>query len=202
MISAATQQVGKPITALSNMREGILLVLIAWILLSIGLLALIASLWLAIITTRHIEIAGVAPRVSLLVAAVLAIVGAVVGLVGFYFKFIPGVTELARADSRFDTARTLIKIGYVWGLILVVIGIPLLLVIIGILVLVVGYILLLLGYIGVIILSFKLNDVYPNALYLAAAILFIISMIVPVVGVVSWILLYVALGDTINKLRA
>ncbi|MEM1745956.1 MAG: hypothetical protein QXZ45_03895 [Candidatus Nezhaarchaeales archaeon] len=64
---------------------------------------------------------------------------------------------------------------------------------------IVGYILLILGYVGVIILCFKLNEVEQNTLYLVAGIMFIIAIFISIVGFVAWILLYVALGDSIRK---
>ncbi|MDH5815874.1 MAG: hypothetical protein QE164_03655 [Candidatus Nezhaarchaeota archaeon] len=64
---------------------------------------------------------------------------------------------------------------------------------------IVGYILLILGYVGVIILCFKLNEVEQNTLYLVAGIMFIIAIFISIVGFVAWILLYVALGDSIKN---
>ena len=201
VVSTATQQAAGIIAAFSRMREGILLILAAWVLLGVGFLSLVATALLSVFRPGKVGFTDAAPGMTLL-ALVLLVVGAIVGIIGFYFKFIPGISELARADPRFGTARALIKVGYVWGLVLVVVGTPLLLVLVGLLVLAIGFVLLLLGYIGIIILSFKLNEAYPNTLYVVAAVLFIVSIVFPLAGVVSWILLYVALGDTINKLRA
>ncbi|MCS7099207.1 MAG: DUF973 family protein [Sulfolobales archaeon] len=201
MVSTATQQAAGAIAAFSRMREGILLILAAWVLLGVGSLSLVATVLLSVFGLENVGFTSAAPGIILL-TLVLLVVGAIVGIVGFYFKFIPGVSELARTDPRFSTARTLIKVGYVWGLILVIVGTPLLLVLVGLFVLAIGFVLLLLGYIGIIVLSFKLNEAYPNTLYIVAAVLFIVSIVFPLAGVVSWVLLYVALGDTIGKLRA
>jgi hypothetical protein len=75
----------------------------------------------------------------------------------------------------------------------------------------------LIGFIGYLILLYKLYDVEKNTLYLAAFILSIVYLIlsfigfVPLIGIlissastilslVSWILLYVALGESIKKI--
>ena len=52
---------------------------------------------------------------------------------------------------------------------------------------------------GTIILGFKLHDIEKNKLYLAAAILFIIGIFIPITGFIAWILLYIALGKSIRK---
>lgn len=194
--------------ALGKVRSGLLLVFIAWILLGAGLL----FMFLGILIAWSIRAGPPAappeipariglPRVFL-AGLVLTVVGAVLALVGFYARFIPGVGELARVKPEFSTASTLIKVGYLGGLILVVAGILLLLVLVGILLIVLGLVFLLVGHIGTSILCFKLKDVYQSSLYLIAGILFIVSIFVPVLAAVSCVLLYVALGDTISKLKS
>lgn len=63
----------------------------------------------------------------------------------------------------------------------------------------VAIVLYILGYIGMLIMCLKLNDLEKNSLYLVAGILFIISIFLPILDFIGWILLYVALGDSINK---
>jgi len=126
----------------------------------------------------------------------------VIALVGFYVEFIPGVTGLARVRSEFSTPAQLIRLGYIVGLLLVLIGIPLILVIMGVFVILIGAVFILIGFIGVIILCFKLNDVYSNTLYLVAGILFIIGLFIPILAVIAWILLYAGLGSTVKKLQS
>jgi uncharacterized membrane protein len=54
--------------------------------------------------------------------------------------------------------------------------------------------------------AFKLHSRYQNSLYMAAGILFILDIALLLVGfsgiltLVGYILMYIALGDTINKL--
>lgn len=205
----ASQSEPVVVGALGKMRDGILLVFIGWILLGVGLLSvgvLALAAWSARPQIPHWDVAPrtLAQRVAVgwaIASVVLVVVGAVLALVGFYAKFVPGVGDLARARPEFGTASGLIRAGYLGGLVLLVVGAVLTIFIVGILLLFVGVILLLLGHVGAILLCFKLNDAYPNTLYLVAGILLIVSIFVPVLGAVSWILLYFALGDTIVKLR-
>lgn len=181
------------IEAYGSMRRGILYFIIGWLLIGVGLMAILLGIF------------AIAPRGAMafgfaMVMMVLVIAGAIIGLVGLYAHFIPGTTKLASVDLRYSTAATLIKIGYVWGLVLLIIGVPLLLVFfIGLPIIIVGCILLLLGYIGVMIVCFKLNETEQNTLYLVAGILFIVAIFVSIVGFVAWILLYVALDDSIKR---
>jgi len=72
----------------------------------------------------------------------------------------------------------------------------------GVFVILIGAVFILIGFIGVIILCFKLNDVYSNTLYLVAGILFIIGLFIPILAVIAWILLYAGLGSTVRKLQS
>ncbi|MEM2004988.1 MAG: DUF973 family protein [Zestosphaera sp.] len=175
--------------ALTRMRDGLLLIFIAWILLGAGIM----SIFMGMFATLALE--------GLIIGGVLSLTGAVLALVGFYSKFVPGAGDLARANPEFATSSTLIKVGYIWGLILIMVGVVLTIILVGVLLILAGVVLMVLGYVGVIIMCFKLNDAYSNTLYIVAGILFIIAIFMPVLGAISWILLYAAMGDTINKVR-
>jgi len=84
---------------------------------------------------------------------------------------------MGRVDRRYSTASKLIDKGYLWGPILIVIGLPLVLVVVGVFVLLAGAILLILGKVGVIILEFNLYSAEENALYLVAGILSIVGFL-------------------------
>ncbi|MEM2006135.1 MAG: DUF973 family protein [Sulfolobales archaeon] len=207
MIPTASQAEVALVRAFIKMREGLLLELIGWVILGIGLMLIIVGVFAAIsagtsqpispgVTMRRAAIGWVIASLALLV------IGAVIALVGFYAKFVPGVGELARARPEFGTASSLIKVGYIGGLILLVVGAVLLIVLVGVILILVGLVFLLVGHIGAAILCFKLSDAYRNSLYLAAGIILVVSVIFPILGVVSWILLYIALGDTISRLQS
>lgn len=192
------------IDALRRMRRGVLYLLIAWLIMVVAVATVFTSFIVSI--PGFIRVRGPPSFTSILpgvvVALVLLVIGVVIALVGFYVEFIPGVTGLARVRSEFSTPAQLIRLGYIVGLLLVLIGIPLILVVIGVFVILVGMVFLIIGFIGVVILCFKLNDVYSNTLYLVAGILFIVGIFIHILEVLAWILLYIALGKTIRKLEA
>lgn len=186
-------------SALQRMRDGILFLFIAWIFLGVGILAMVFTALASLATWSPINGGWVGILAGLGIGLAILVIGVILALIGLYGKFIPGLSELARANPEFSTASSLIKIGYVWGLVLLLVGAILTLLVIGIFIAFIGLILLVIGYVGMIILCFKLNDAYQNTLYLVAGILFILSIFIPILGVVAWILIYVALGDTIRK---
>jgi uncharacterized membrane protein len=175
------------------MREGALLLIISSLLVGVG----IVLLYFCIIPAAF---AGFEAVLGLVIALiVLLIIGGVITLIGLWGKFIPGVEKLAALNPEFGTSRTLIKIGLFWGTILLIVGAATLIVLIGVIIIIIAAILLLIGYIGLIILGFKLNELEKNTLYLVAAILFIIGIFIGIASFVGWILLYVALGDSIRR---
>ncbi len=185
------------IPALEEMRSGLLIALVGWILMGIGLVAIIFGLF----TAMGPGMPWLFP-LSLLVSIVLVILGDLVLLIGIYTRFVPGVRTLAHARPEFGTASTLVRVGYVGGLILILVGAVLSIVLIGIPLFIIGLVLLLLGHIGVALLSFKMHDAYRNSLYLVAGILVLLSIVFPILAVITCILLYVALGDTIKELKS
>ena len=197
----ATQVASKAsyVDAYRSMREGALYLIIAFLLVSVGTIAVLPSLFPAL-SIRPLGLE--APLVSFVVLAILVIIGGIVGLVGLWGKFVPGVRRLAELSPEFETSSTLIRVGLLWGIIVMMIGAVLLLVIVGIFVMIAAAILMILGYVGLIMLMFKLHDVEKSGLYLAAGILFIIGIFVPIASFIAWILLYAALGESIRKAGA
>jgi len=189
------------IDSFQRMRKGALMILIAWIFLGVGIMIMIGGMFAAVMRGFIGGGAFVDALSGLIFGIALIVVGAIIALVGFYADFIPGTSSLAQVSPEFSTASSLIKIGYVWGLILCLVGAVLTLLIVGIFILIIGLVFLLIGFIGIIILCFKLNDEYRNVLYLIAGIFFILSIFLGFLGIVAWILLYVALGETIRKLQ-
>ncbi len=205
------------IEALKKMRHAILFFLVSWVPGTIGSIIVFSSFPMFMYGVSNLPaVFGV--------GIALLVIGSIIWFIGLFAKFIPGVSDLASASPEFSTASSLIKIGHVLGLILLIIGSILFIIVIigamsimfiGISILVgigsilyilyifiVGVIFILIGSIGIIILCFKLNDKYRrNTLYLIAGILFIIGILIPVLDLVAWILLYVALGNTIRELQ-
>lgn len=188
------------VEAFRLMKDGALILIIGEIVLVATVMWLLSGLFGSVLSAH-----GSIERIAtwLIGVGIGALIGAIIGLVailyGVYAKFIPGVTKLSEIDSSYSTAKTLIRLGYIWGVILMIIGIPLIPLGIGILILFVGLILFLLGHIGTIILCFNLNGKEGNSLYLIAGILFIIGIFVPILSFISWILLYIAFSNSESK---
>lgn len=193
------------IDALTKIREASLILIIAYLLFGIGSFVIVGAMTAAAFFAFPFggEETASGLALGLIIAIIILIlVGAILALYAVLNKLVPGSRLLATIEHEFTTASNLLEVGYKWGLLMMILGSVLLIVIVGAVFLVIGFILLLIGTIGLIILCFKFNDRFKNTLYLIAGILFIIGLVVPIVDFISWILLYVALGSTIEGLKA
>lgn len=134
---------------------------------------------------------------------VVLIIGAIIALIGLWGKFIPGVERLASLNPEFSTAKTLIKIGLFWGIILLIIGVVTLIILIGLIIVIIAFILISVGDIGLAILAFKHYNLEQDSLYLAIGILFLLIAVMLFISGTAWFLgwlsLYIALGDSIRR---
>ncbi len=179
------------------MRSGALILIIATIFTAVGVMAVFFGA-LPFMARRPLE----ALTGAMAGAMVALVIGTALALYGLWSKFIPGVERLATAKPGYETSKTLIRIGLFWGALVTLIGAILVLVIVGVFIVVVGAILLIVGYVGLFLLALKLYEEERSALYLAAAILFIIGIFVSLASLVGWILLYIALGESIRRAQA
>jgi hypothetical protein len=143
----------------------------------------------------------------LVVIAALLLAAFILWLIGVWGFFVPGVSKVGKANPEFSTAARLIKIGYFWGILvllisLVVIGVvvayaiiaqspSILIALLGLVpVLLVCIILILVGYVGLLVLVYKFHELEKIGLYLAVFILLILDLalgfavFVPYAGVV------------------
>jgi len=205
------------VDAYRKMREGALYLIIASLFVDAGSIAVVMTYFLALVhvpaffigqagftgqlgsRVAQVFFAAIAPLIAVVV---IIIVGAVIGLIGLWDRFVPGARRLAELNPEFTASSTLIYVGLFWGIVLMMIGALLLLVLVGVFILIAAAILMIIGYVGLIILMFKLHDVEKNTLYLVAGILFIIGIFIPIVDFIAWILLYVALSESIRKAEA
>jgi len=122
----------------------------------------------------------------------------IIGFVAIYAYLRPGAVVMG-ADQKYSTASKLINIVYLWGLLLIIVGIPLALIIIGFFLLIAG-----------VILSIIRKDrddntgIQPvrcreNVLYLVAGVLSIVGLFIELATPVAWILMYIALGESIGR---
>ncbi len=157
------------------------------------------------------------PAVFVLVLAAI-IVAVIISLISIYVYLVPSFTTLAEYNrSEFGTASTLVRVGFIWGLVLLLLGIALIIVsivlmvplqffgsiiiiYIGFMSVIVSLILIFIGSIGVIVGMFKLHDLTQDSLFMVAGILFIISIFLGILGFVAWIIVYVACTNNLEKL--
>ncbi len=157
---------------------------------------------------------------QLLLWVVLWVTMILVGLVGFS-RFSSGAMGLARIEPEFMTASVLVRVGYVGGLVLLLVGLLLFLLIVGallgIFLILIAAVLVLLGFVGLAMLCFKMRDTYEEPLYGTSGGLLLLSIVLGIVltpflrglgsavsGAVSLAalaVLYAAMGRTIRSLR-
>jgi hypothetical protein len=215
------------ISALRTLRSGFLYLLVAVIMGIVAALAGLISIMVAfgfMAAAPHgpSAFAGVIGTVILLLVLSLVAVGIV--LYAIFGKIRPGMRQLSEVDNGFRicyTGTTLILVGLailVLGLVVFAITILTSLyftsptVASGGFMLALGVIIIsgIIAFIGNILTfvvgAFLLYSKYQDSLYMAAGILFILDIALLLVGfsgilsLVGYILMYKALGDTINKL--
>jgi hypothetical protein len=216
------------ISALETLRDGFLFLLVAVIVgivaVLAGLIFIIAAFgFMPAAPHGPSAFAGVIGAVATLLILLLVAVG--IALYAIFGKIRPGMRQLSEIDDGFRisyTGTTLILV----GLVIMVLG---LIVVVAVFaaagsspetmrgaviggltlfgVLVIGAIIALIGNILTFVVgAFKLQSRYQNSLYMAAGILFVIDIALLLVGfsgiltLVGYVLMYIALGDTINKL--
>jgi len=187
--------------AYREMREGVLYQFIAWILLGIGITYVFTlTIGSSFVGFHHMvtENFGLG-MLALVPLAIFLLIGAIISLIGLWGKFIPGVKKLANVNPEFSTSSTFVNLGLFWGTLLMLIGALTVTIVVGVFIMMISFILIILGYIGILLLCFKLSDFEKNSLYLAAGILFLIGIIFPILDFVAWILLYIALGESLRK---
>ncbi|AKT35619.1 Phosphoglycerol transferase, alkaline phosphatase superfamily [Pyrobaculum sp. WP30] len=213
------------ISALRTLRGGFLYLLVAVI---VGIVAAFAGLFSFIVAIGsmsmppHSPFAGVIGAVAILLVLLLVAVGIV--LYAVFGKIRPGMRRLSEVDNGFRISYTGTTLMLV-GLVIMVLGLIVLVaafaavsfspmrgsvlggLILALGVLLIGGIIAIIGNILTFVVgAFKLYSRYQNSLYMAAGILFIIDIALILVGfsgilsLVGYILMYIALGDTINKL--
>jgi len=217
------------ISALRTLRSGFLYLLVAVIVGIVAVLAGLFSIIAAIGSMAAAPLgpsafAGVIGTVILLLVLSLVAVGIV--LYAIFGKIRPGMRQLSEVDNGFRicyTGTTLILVGLailVLGLIVIVAafaaagfspeavrGTVVSSLILALGVLLIGGIIAFIGNILTFVVgAFKLHSRYQDSLYMAAGILFVIDIALlhvsfsGILTLVGYILMYIALGDTINKL--
>lgn len=214
------------VEALSRIRTGALLMIIASILSGISGILMFTMFLPTLLSPRDIYALTINFLTNFIIFLGLAFIGFVLTLIAIYAMIVPGTRKLAQINPEYSTSSKLISIGYVWGIIILIIALVIIIVglftvfpsivtggyieamqilaIFGIggLLGLIGTILFIIGFIGLIMLTFKLHSLEQNALYLVAGILFIIGIFISITVFISWILMYIALGQSIERYRS
>ncbi len=155
------------------------------------------------------------PLMLLVISLSVMLLSVALSLVALFGFLIPSFSKLEEYDkSAFGTPATLVRVGYIAGFILLAVGFIFVLasvpfpgsyglaMAVFLIIELVGFILRLIGYIGLAIGMFRLNDRLGEGTFLAAGILFIIGMFLPVLSFIGWILVLVGTGHAIDKLKS
>lgn len=202
--TSETPKKDRLIEALKLLKDASLLMIIASLIMGIGmLLPMFGMLTMPMLpySSMHPVMAPSEVLVSTGVIALVlvAIVGVVIGLYAVFTKLIPSTTEFAEYSPDYSTSATLVKIGYIGGLILLLVGFATLMLFVRFFVLIGALILLLIGIIGLAILSFKIHDEFKSTMFLIAGIFFLIGIFIPIIRFIAWILVYVESETLIRR---
>ena len=230
---------------LEDLRKGSLAMLIAQILSIAVIVVLVVSLFPLlgalpfIITTPQAppytdlirSLTSLRFLLALLIAmGIFGLASLIFTIYAIYIKFIPGSSKLRRWSADFSTPSMLMKIGYIGGLIVIVVGIVIMMVLAitllptmpsrgafsspmdflrflaplfgGIAIVFIGGLLWLIGNIGLIILFFKLHTIFKEMPLLIAAIIFIILIVSSFIAAIPFIGMFISIAISILPLVA
>jgi hypothetical protein len=209
------------ISALRTLRSGFLYLLVAVIMV---IAAETASVFSTSLPDTLRGLAGILGTLTFLILLLLVVV--VILLYAIFGKIWPGMRQLSEVDNGFRISYTGTTLMLV-GLVIMVLGLIVLAamfaaagfspgatwgavlggLILALVVLLIGGIIGLIGNILTFVVgAFKLHSRYQNSLYMVAGIFFVVDIILVFLGLggilsaVGYVLIYIALSDTINKL--
>ncbi len=206
---------------LRNLKSASLFQIIAWILSLIAIVVFVVGWITAIIQSIKTFITfGAYPGgifggfigLGLVVAElILSIIGITLSIISVFYLLSSVKKFVDWKPIDFSTPRKLL-IGYLYGVIILLIGIvvaavllftgiPSLALTMGVAFTVGGLIFLFVGWIGLIILFFRLKDVFNSSLFLIAGIL--VALFIAVIPqLVAWILVYVETSTLEKKIES
>lgn len=194
------------IEGLEKLRTAAIIYIISSILIGVGILSLFISIY--IVVPSRIVMPAILFGIGIVT---LAIIGAFLGLIALFVYLIPAFSKFRNTDPAFSTPYTLVKLGFSGGLIIVFLAMIIIAIGVGIrsaiyalggfITMVIGVILLIIGIVGLIIGTFKLRDITGEELFTVAGILFIVGIFISILQFVAWILVLIAAGSAIRKVR-
>ncbi len=158
---------------------------------------------------------------SFIVLVIILFAGLILWIIATYVHLIPAFDMFkAYKHEHYSTPAMLLKIGYIGGLIVLIVAIMTVLaaaaahsmpaVFVGIGLVAIGYILVIIGHIGLIVGLFRLNTDVGETMFLISAILMIIALVLSfipsvsfaggILNFIAWILIYIASKSSLGKL--
>jgi len=224
------------LNALKDLKKGSMAMMIAQILSLILTVILVATIfpliymYLTATTAPTIQTMPFRGLIAIVIitTGIFGLASLIFTIYGIYLKFIPGSSKLKKWRDEFSTPSTLMKIGYIGGLILIVIGIVVMVILAiillpsigrgvstpmnllrflsplfgGLAITMIGGLLWLIGVIGMIILFFKLNSIFGETLLLIVAIILIITIIAGLLAAIPFIGIFISVAATLLPLIA
>ena len=214
LVSRSVDSRGYLLSGLSKLKNAALLMIIATLLVSVGAFVCVSALFMYVPITSVIHevivkcvgtsstLSAGAASVSIAIAPLaMAVAGLILALIAVYGMLIPAVEDLSMYDVEFSTPSSLIKIGFIVGIILGIVGAATLNFAIGIFLLITAWVFLTIGTVGLAMLCFKINDKLRSGTFIAAGTLFLLSIIpfLTILAFVGWILVYVESNTLMRK---
>jgi hypothetical protein len=225
------------LNALNDLKKGSMAMMIAQILsliLTVILIATLLPLIYMYLTAATAPSAQTMPfrgliAVAIITTGIFGLASLIFTIYGIYLKFIPGSSKLKKWKDEFSAPSTLMKIGYIGGLILIVIGIAVMVILAitllpaigrgafstpmnllrflsplfgGLAITMIGGLLWLIGVIGMIILFFKLSSIFSETLLLVVAIVLIMAIISGLLAAIPFIGIFISIATTLLPLIA
>jgi len=193
------------LSGLRKLKTGSLLIVVAVIILGGSLLALLGSIF-----TFNVDVVVA----TLLSWMLLSLIALVLTLVAVYAYLVPSAWSLAKwKPEEFSVISNLLVIGYIGGLVSTLLALVLLIadvtgitggsivVLLLIIVLAIaGVILIFIGWIGNVVYFLKLRDAFNSSTFLVAGILLVLSPLIPLLSIITWILTYIEASSLEKKL--
>jgi hypothetical protein len=225
------------LNALNDLKKGSMAMMISQILsliLTVILIATLLPLIYMYLTAATAPSAQTMPfrgliAVAIITTGIFGLASLIFTIYGIYLKFIPGSSKLKKWKDEFSAPSTLMKIGYIGGLILIVIGIAVMVILAitllpaigrgafstpmnllrflsplfgGLAITMIGGLLWLIGVIGMIILFFKLSSIFSETLLLVVAIVLIMAIISGLLATIPFIGIFISIATTLLPLIA
>ncbi len=164
------------------------------------------------------------PPFQVYLGILVIVVSFIITLSNIYMKLLPGVDSLADYSEKYVLPAKLIRLGYGWGLLIIIIGLATPLYYVAIPLIAMGLFLLLIGILGISLALTRLGREYGEQVFMVSSMLLFLAPLIPFSGVfighlpvivalntisaainiVAWILAYIGLqqvGKVVSEIH-